>query len=121
MVLQVPKIPKKSGAKPVVEWDGLPADFVLPNDPVENIDQPFLAAALTDALGTAQRIQPNMLIAANFGLVARVNGRTVVKAPNWLWAAQVNPVPESTIRRSYTPFLEGDLVGIVMEFLSDDE
>jgi hypothetical protein len=51
----------------------LPADFVLPDDPVENIQQPLLAAALTDALGAAGRIQSQMLIGSNFGLVATVN------------------------------------------------
>lgn len=121
MVLQVPKVAQRSGAKPHIRWERLPDDFILPDDPVENLEQPFLAAALTDALGAAQCIQPEMLIAANFALVARVNDKTVVKAPDWVWVAQVQPVPAGTIRRSYTPVLEGDPVGVVMEFLSDDE
>ncbi|MEO1403467.1 MAG: Uma2 family endonuclease [Cyanobacteria bacterium J06635_1] len=104
-----------------ITWDPLPEDFVLPDDPVENIQQPLLAAALNDALDEARLIQPEMLIASNFGLVATVNNRTVVKAPDWLLVPQVAPAPEGTIRRSYTPHKQGDPVSIVMEFLSDTE
>lgn len=117
MVSQLPRSTKT----PVVTWQALPADFLLPDDPVENIAQPFLAAALTDALGEAGMITPEMLIAANFGLVANVDQKTVVKAPDWLWVSQVFPEPEGHIRRSYTPNLEGAPVGIVMEFLSESD
>ena len=78
MVLQVHRTQKE----PIVTWEALPADYILPDDPVENIQQPSLAAALTDALGTAGRIQPQMLIGSNFGLVATVNKKIVVKAPD---------------------------------------
>lgn len=107
--------------EPMITWDALPDDFVLPDDPVENIQQPALAAALTDALGAAGLIQPEMLITPNFGLVAMVNRRTVVKAPDWLMVPRVNPIATGKVRRSYTPNLQGDPVAIVMEFLSDDE
>jgi Uma2 family endonuclease len=117
MVLQV--LPSK--ATPAVTWEALPIDFVLPDDPVENIQQPPLAAALTDALGASGLIQPAMLIGSNFGLVATVNKKTVVKAPDWLYVPQVHPVAEGTIRRSYTPNLEGAPVAVVMEFLSEEE
>ena len=106
---------------PTVTWEKLPDDFVLPDDPVENIQHPFVAAALTDALGEANQIMPEMLIASNFGLVATVDQRIVVKAPDWLFVPKVFPVPEGIIRRSYTPILEGDPVAVVMEFLSDTE
>jgi hypothetical protein len=92
MILQV--APSKHTLQ--ITWDKLPEDFVLPDDPVENIQQPFLAAALTDALGTAGLIPADSLVASNFGLVATVNQKTVVK-------------------------LEGEPVAIVMEFLSDTE
>ncbi len=113
----------------VVSWDKLPDDFVLPDDPVENAQHPYLAAALTDALGAADLIGPEMLIVSNFGLVATVNRRTIVKAPDWLWVSAVtSPTFEVSsdegskrIRRSYTPKLEGEPVGVVMEFLSDTE
>jgi hypothetical protein len=78
MVLQTPS----KTIAPTITWESLPADFVLPNDPVENIQQPTLAAALTDALGANQRIQPTMLIGSNFGLVATVNKKIVFKAPD---------------------------------------
>jgi Uma2 family endonuclease len=106
---------------PTVIWEALPADFVLPDDPVENIQQPLLAAALTDALGAAGRIQPTMLMVSNFGLVATVNKKVVVKAPDWLYVPQVHPIAEGTIRRSYTPNLEGEPVAVVMEFLSEED
>jgi Uma2 family endonuclease len=117
MVLEIPSIK----TEPTVTWEALPADFLLPDDPVENIQQPPLAAALTDALGTAGRIQPEMLIGSNFGLVATVNKKIVVKAPDWLYVPQVDPVSEGTIRRSYTPNLEGAPVAVVIEFLSEAE
>ena len=117
MVLSIP--PQKTG--PTVTWDALPGDFVLPDDPVENIQQPPLAAALTDALGANGRIQPDMLMGSNFGLVATINQATVVKAPDWFYVEHVNPISNDVIRRSYTPYLEGDPVGIVMEFLSTDD
>ncbi len=87
---------------PVVTWEKLPDDFILPDDPVENIQQPSLAAALTDALGAANRIQPEMLVVSNFGIVANINKKTVVKAPDWLYVPRVLPVAAGVIRRSYT-------------------
>ena len=74
MVLQIPS----SSKAPTVTWEALPADFVLPDDPVENIQQPPLAAALTDALGAAGLIGPIALIGSNFGMVATVNKQTVL-------------------------------------------
>ncbi|MBE9077709.1 Uma2 family endonuclease [Romeria aff. gracilis LEGE 07310] len=116
MVLQI------SRTKPLqIEWEALPDDYILPDDPVENIQQPYLAAALTDALGEAGLIRPEMLIGSNFGLVARVNEETVVKAPDWFYVPRAEPLPTQTIRRSYTPHRQGDPVAIVMEFLSDTE
>jgi Uma2 family endonuclease len=117
MVLQVP--PARN--QPIITWEALPADFVLPDDPVENIQQPLLAAALTDALGAAGQIKAEMLIGSNFGLVTTVNKKIVVKAPDWFYVPQVQPVAPGTIRRSYTPHLEGESVAIVMEFLSETD
>ena len=122
MVSQV--TPPATRQPPQISWEKLPDDFVLPDDPVENDQQPYLAAALTDALGAAGLIAPEMLIVSNFGLVATVDQRTIVKAPDWLWVSSViSPDIEasSRIRRSYTPKLEGGPVGVVMEFLSETE
>jgi Uma2 family endonuclease len=114
MVLQVPRLT----TAPEVIWEKLPADYVLPDDPVENIQQPWLAAALTDALDTAGAIRPEMLVVSNFALVATVKQQTIVKAPDWLYVPQVFPAPPGVIRRSYTPYTEGEPVAVVMEFLS---
>ncbi|MCF4968356.1 Uma2 family endonuclease [Nostoc sp. CMAA1605] len=117
MVLQISPTQKEVD----ITWEALPGDFILPDDPVENIQQPPLAAALTDALGASGRIQPEMLIGSNFGLVATVNKKIVVKAPDWFYVPQVQPVATDMIRRSYTQNLEGAAVSVVMEFLSDTE
>ncbi len=37
-------------AKDKITWEKLPEDFILPDDPADNIHQPPLAAALTDSL-----------------------------------------------------------------------
>ncbi|MBE9201603.1 MULTISPECIES: Uma2 family endonuclease [unclassified Nodularia (in: cyanobacteria)] len=120
MVLQIHPT-QKTQKELNITWEALPPDFILPDDPVENIQQPAIASALTDALGSAQRIQPQMLIGSNFGLVATVNKKIVVKAPDWFYVPQVQPVAPGVIRRSYTPNLEGAAVAVVMEFLSDTE
>jgi Uma2 family endonuclease len=121
MVAQLSTVPS-SRLKPLtITWEPLPDDYSLPDDPVENLQQPLLAAALTDALGEAGWITPEMLIASNFGLVATIESKTVVKAPDWLYVPQANSVPEGVIRRSYTPHAEGGAVAVVMEFLSETE
>lgn len=117
MVLQIPR----DRQVPSITWELLPEDFILPDDPVENIQQPTLAAALTDALGASELIRPQSLIASNFGIVATIDQKTVVKAPDWLYVPQVYPLPDGVIRRSYTPLLEGEPVAVVMEFLSDND
>jgi len=104
-----------------ITWEKLPDHYVLPDDPVENIQQPFLAAALTDALDAAGLVQPEMLLASNFALVANVNQKTVVKAPDWLFVPKVLPIAQNLVRRSYTPTLEGEPVAVVMEFLSETD
>ncbi len=104
-----------------VTWDRLPPDYVLPDDPVGNFQRPILAAALSDALEENGRIQPEMLMASNFGLVATVKQKTVVKAPDWLYVPRVNPAASREVRRSYTPYTEGDPIAVVMEFLSQTE
>lgn len=107
---------------PVITWEKLPPDFPLPDDPVDNLNQPTLAAALTESLEVAGRIQPQMLIGTNFGICATVDGKLVIKAPDWFYVPSVLPTnPPHQTRRSYTPNLEGEVPGIVMEFLSDTE
>jgi Uma2 family endonuclease len=103
--------------QPIVTWEPLPKDFQLEDDPVENDGQLLLAGALRESLELSGLIQPQMLIVSNFGLCATIDGQIVVKAPDWLYVAAANPI--ELTRRSYTPYAEGDLPAIVMEFLSD--
>ncbi|MEG4071183.1 Uma2 family endonuclease [Microcoleus sp. Pol14C2] len=102
-------------------WEKLPEDFKLPDEPVENIDQPLLAAALREALDLAGFILASMLIASNLGLGAKVNDKTVVKAPEWVFVTSVLPAETGEVRRSYTPNAEGEIPAVVMEFLSDTD
>ena len=103
-----------------IRWELLPEDFVLPDDPVDNIAQPALAAALTDALATAGRLPATALTPTNYGVCATVNGKVVVKAPDWAYIPRIT-VPRAAVHRSYTPQLQGTLPLIVLEFLSDQE
>jgi Uma2 family endonuclease len=106
---------------PPITWQKLPPDFILPDEPVESNLQPLLAAALRESLELAGLILAANLIASNFGICATVGGKTVVKAPDWVYVKSVHPLPDSEIRRSYTPHLEGDVPTIVMEFISETE
>ncbi len=111
----------KAIAKPEIIWEKLPVDFILPDDPVESIAQPLLAAALNDSLETAQHLAPETIVASNMALVVKINHRTIVKAPDWFYVAKVNPVGKNIIRRSYSPHIDGEVPAIVMEFLSEEE
>ena len=70
---------------PPITWEKLPADFILPDDPVDNLLQPLLAAALRESLELAGLIVESMIIATNFGICATVGDKTVVKAPDWVF------------------------------------
>ncbi|MBD2250489.1 Uma2 family endonuclease [Nostoc parmelioides] len=109
----------KSSNQLVITWEALPDDFQLKDEPVENTGQPILAGALRESLELSGFIQPQMLIASNFGLCATINGQLVVKAPDWVYVPSVKEVREN--RKSYTPILEGDIPAIAIEFLSDTE
>ncbi|HLO88186.1 MAG TPA: Uma2 family endonuclease [Nostocaceae cyanobacterium] len=117
MATQISEI--KSSTEPVITWEALPDDFQLEDEPVDNTGQPLLAGALRESLEITGFIQPQMLIASNFGLCATLNDQIVVKAPDWLYIPLVKEIID--LRRSYTPHLEGDIPAIVMEFLSHIE
>ena len=102
-----------------VIWEKLPEDFVLTDDPVESMAQPLLAAALTEALGLADLITSQILIATNLAICAKMNGKIVVKAPDWFYVPKVFPLEKGVMSRSYTPHTEGDVPIVGMEFLSD--
>ncbi|MEG4529427.1 Uma2 family endonuclease [Microcoleus sp. D2_18a_D3] len=101
-----------------ITWEKLPDDFILDEEPLQNIDQPLLAAALREILEIAGLIEAGILIAPNMGICATVDSKLVIKAPDWFYARNVQPLSSQEIRRSYTPNLEGDIPAIVMEFLS---
>lgn len=103
-----------------ITWEKLPDDFPLPDEPVDNIDQPLLAAALSECLEQSGRCLENVLIATNYGICATLDGQIVVKAPDWMYVPQIL-VSREEIRRSYTPQLQGDVPAVVMEFLSETE
>jgi Uma2 family endonuclease len=107
--------------EPIIVWEKLPEDFLISDEPVENICQPLLAAALTEALDLGGLITPHLLIASNLGICAKVDGQTVIKAPDWFYVPRALPLAEGVIRRSYTPYLEGDVPLIVMEFISETD
>jgi Uma2 family endonuclease len=103
-----------------VTWEKLPDDFELDDEPVDNINQPFLAAALTESLELAGKLPANALTPTNYGICATVNGQTVVKAPDWAYVPAIR-VPREEVERSYTPNLQGETPVIVIEFISNTE
>lgn len=106
---------------PQISWEKLPPDYTLPDEPVDNILQPLLAAALTESLDLASQLSPNCLVASNMGICAKINQKMTIKAPDWFYVPHVQRLPEGEIRRSYTPQLEGEIPLIVMEFLSETD
>lgn len=101
-----------------ITWEKLPEDFILPDDPVDNINQPALAAALTESLALFGKLAIDALTCTNYGICATVNGKIVVKAPDWAYIPTITASREE-VDRSYTPRLQGEIPLIVMEFLSD--
>ncbi len=113
--------PKKTTQKkpPKIVWEIPPPDFDIPDDPMDNFDQSLLAEALRDALSCAQRLSPNQLCATSLAVCAKVEGRTITKAPDWFYVPYVHPTEKN--RHSYTPIAEGKRPTLVMEFLSDNK
>lgn len=109
-----------SSANYEITWEKLPDEFVLDDEPVDNINQPSLAAALTESLEIAGKLPANCLITTNYGICATVNRKIVVKAPDWAYIPSIQ-VQRQEVKRSYTPQLQGNIPVIVMEFLSDTE
>jgi Putative restriction endonuclease len=104
---------------PVISWVKPPEDFVLDDTPVENDAQPLLAGALRESLELTDRLPPESLALANFGLCVQIGENLTLKAPDWFYVAQVNQIGIS--RKSYTPNLEGETPAIVIEFISDTD
>lgn len=117
---------KNPETKLTITWPLLPDDFQLPDDPVEDENQPLLAAALRQPLTAFPELVQDALIVSNFALCAGISLpastdeelRTICKAPDWMYVRPVNPRNVSQVRRSYTPHTEGTIPQVVMEFLS---
>ncbi len=103
-----------------VTWEKLPDDYVLDDEPVDNINQPALAAALTESLEVAGKLPETTLTTTNYGICATLNEQIVIKAPDWGFIPAIQ-VPRNEVKRSYTPQLQGEAPLIVMEFLSNTE
>ncbi len=103
-----------------ITWELLPEDFILDDEPVDNVNQPSLAAALTESLELAGKLPETAIATTNYGICATVNGKFVIKAPDWAYVPQIT-VPREQIQRSYTPHKQGQIPTVVMEFLSDTE
>nr|WP_235927023.1 Uma2 family endonuclease [Gloeocapsopsis dulcis] len=101
-----------------ISYPLLPDDFPLPDDPVENTDQPLLAAALRQPLTAFPNLMQDALVVSNFALCAAIEERIICKAPDWMYVRPVKPWQSSQARRSYTPNTEGTVPQVVMEFLS---
>lgn len=103
-----------------ITWKLLPDDYILPDDPVDNRTHPVLASALSESLSVAHRLLATSITGTNYGICATVNGKLVIKAPDWFYVPQVT-VSKAVINRSYTPRLQGDTPTVVMEFISHTE
>jgi Uma2 family endonuclease len=103
-----------------ITWEKLPDDFPLPDEPVDNIDQPLLAAALSEILEQTGLLREDILVGTNYGICATLDSKIVVKAPDWMYVPRIW-VSREEVRRSYTPQLQGEIPAIVMEFLSETE
>ena len=103
-----------------ITWELLPEDFILDSEPVDNVNQPPIAAVLTESLELAGRLPSTALATTNYGICATVNDKVIVKAPDWAYVPHIN-VAREKVKRSYTPNLPGDIPVVVMEFLSDAE
>ena len=64
-----------------ITWEKLPDDYVLPGDPVDNINQPSLAAALTESLEIAGELPANALTSTNYGICATVKSEVSDQSP----------------------------------------
>lgn len=105
---------------PPIRWDLLPDDYPIPDDPVDNRTQPLLAAALTDSLSAADRLPPQSFTCTNYPICATLQGRIVLKAPDWAYVPEIT-VPHAEVNRSYTPHRQGSTLAIALEFLSHKE
>ena len=93
----------------------LPEDVVVDEEPVDNVNQPRLAAALTESLELAGKLPETALATTNYGICATVNGKFVIKAPDCAYVPQIT-VSREQIQRSYNPHKQGQTSGRICPF-----
>ncbi|MGB3300199.1 MAG: hypothetical protein WBA76_18205, partial [Phormidesmis sp.] len=71
------RLNSRTGALLNIVWAKLPHDFVLPDDPVDNISQPPLASALTESLSLSGYLSASAFTCSNYGICAQLDGRTI--------------------------------------------
>jgi Uma2 family endonuclease len=121
MIMLVTTQPQQTKLQSIeIRWEKLPDDYPIPDDPVDNMNQPLLAAALTDALRTADRLPTAAITPTNYPICATYNDVMVIKAPDWAYIPNINTTLQA-VNRSYTPNLQGDLPSIVLEFISETD
>lgn len=101
-----------------ITWRLLPDDFILPDNPVDDIEHPLISNGLRQSVVDSPELMQDALIVSNFALCAAVDDRTICKAPDWMYVQPVQPWPHNYPRRSYTRHTEGTVPFVVMEFLS---
>jgi hypothetical protein len=63
--------PNPNTNEPVITWEKPPDGYPIPDDPVDNINQPPIAAALTDSLNQSGHLTPEALATTDYGLRAQ--------------------------------------------------
>jgi Putative restriction endonuclease len=109
---------RESLTMPVITWEKLPENIILPEDPVVNLDQPWIAAAITESLILEELVPENAFTCSNYGIISMVDEQIIAKAPDWAYIANSTATIEE-INNSYTPHLQGEVPTIVLEFLSE--
>jgi Putative restriction endonuclease len=120
MVTTPTRINLRTRTKLDIAWEKLPRDFVLPDDPIDHIDQPRIASALSESLALYSYLSPSAFTCSDYAICTKLEGKTVVKSPDWVWVPATT-VDKKEIVRSYTPHLEGAVPIVVIEFLFDTE
>ena len=64
-----------------ITWEKLPADFILDEHPLQDIDQPLLAAALRESLEIAGLVLEGTLVASHLAICVNFNDKLVIKTP----------------------------------------
>ena len=65
-----------------ISWPLLPDDFILPDDPVDNIEHPLIASALRQSVLADSELMLDALAVTNLALCAAIDDRTICKAPD---------------------------------------